>query len=140
PPTHRIRLVPHLDACRTLHFEPISRDLRDGDTPLRIGRFTDRSGINLTALNALNTNKLVFRSRVVSRYHAKIWSNDGKFYIKDTKSSTGTFLNHLRLSPADSESKPHQLKHGDIVQLGVDYQGGVEDIHKSVNIRIEVER
>ncbi|KAG1779932.1 SMAD/FHA domain-containing protein [Suillus placidus] len=140
PPTHRIRLVPHyFDACRTLHFEPISRDLRDGDTPLRIGRFTDRSDINLTALNASNSNKLVFRSRVVSRYHAKIWSNDGKLYIKDTKSSTGTFLNHLRLSPADSESKPYQLKHGDIVQLGVDYQGGVEDIHKSVNIRIEVE-
>jgi pSer/pThr/pTyr-binding forkhead associated (FHA) protein len=130
PQTHRIRLVPH----HTLHFEPISRDLRDGDSPLCIGRFTDRSSISLTA-----SNRLVFRSKVVSRYHAEIWSDDGKFYIKDTKSSTGTFLNHLRLSPADSESKPHQLKHGDIVQLGVDYQGGVEDIHKSVNIRIEVE-
>ncbi|KAG2083157.1 SMAD/FHA domain-containing protein, partial [Suillus cothurnatus] len=90
--------------------------LRDGDSPLCIGRFTDRSSISLTA-----SNKLVFRSKVVSRYHAEIWSNDGKFYIKDTKSSTGTFLNHLRLSPADTESKPHQLKHGDIVQLGVDY-------------------
>ncbi|KAG2030439.1 SMAD/FHA domain-containing protein [Suillus americanus] len=140
PPTHRICLVPHLDACRTLHFEPISRDLRDGDTPLHIGRFTDRSSISLTAFNALNTNKLFFRSRVVSRYHAEIWSNNGKFYIKDTKSSTGTFLNNIRLSPSDSESKPHQLNHGDIVQLGVDYQDGVEDTHKSVNIRIELER
>ncbi|KAG1870674.1 SMAD/FHA domain-containing protein [Suillus subalutaceus] len=140
PPTHCIRLVPHLDVRRILHFEPISRNLRDGDTPLRIGRCTDRSSISLTPLNTLNTNKLVFRSRVVSRYHAEIWSNNDKFYIKDTKSSTGTFLNNLRLSPADSESKPHQLKHGDIVQLGVDYRGGVEDIHKSINIRIELER
>ncbi|KAG1718769.1 SMAD/FHA domain-containing protein, partial [Suillus lakei] len=64
-----------------------------------------------------------FKSRVVSRYHAEIWSDNGKFYIKDTKSSTGTFLNSLRLGPADSESKPRQLKHGDIIQLGVDYQG-----------------
>lgn len=138
--THRIRLVPHLDSRRTLRFEPITRDLKDNDTPLRIGRFTDRSGIGLAAVNALNTNKLAFKSKVVSRAHAEIWADSGKFYIKDTKSSSGTFLNHLRLSPAGSESKPHQLKDGDIVQLGVDYQGGTEDIYKSVKIRIEVGR
>jgi pSer/pThr/pTyr-binding forkhead associated (FHA) protein len=139
-PTHRIRLVPHLDSRRTLRFEPITRDLKDNDTPLRIGRFTDRSGIGLAAVNALNTNKLAFKSKVVSRAHAEIWADSGKFYIKDTKSSSGTFLNHLRLSPAGSESKPHQLKDGDIVQLGVDYQGGTEDIYKSVKIRIEAGR
>lgn len=139
-PTHRIRLVPHLDSRRTLRFEPITRDLKDNDTPLRIGRFTDRSGIGLAAVNALNTNKLAFKSKVVSRAHAEIWADNGKFYIKDTKSSSGTFLNHLRLSPAGSESKPHQLKDGDIVQLGVDYQGGTEDIYKSVKIRIEAGR
>ncbi|KAG1894693.1 cytoplasmic protein [Suillus fuscotomentosus] len=138
--THRIRLVPHLDSRRTLRFEPITRDLKDNDIPLRIGRFTDRSGIGLAAVNALNTNKLAFKSKVVSRAHAEIWADNGKFYIKDTKSSSGTFLNHLRLSPAGSESKPHQLKDGDIVQLGVDYQGGTEDIYKSVKIRIEVGR
>ncbi|OAX33675.1 SMAD/FHA domain-containing protein [Rhizopogon vinicolor AM-OR11-026] len=138
--SHRIRLVPHLDSRRTLRFEPISRDLKDGDTPLRIGRFTDRSGIGLASINALSTNKLAFKSKVVSRAHAEIWSEHGKFYIKDTKSSSGTFLNHLRLSPAGSESKPHQLKDGDIVQLGVDYQGGTEDIYKSVKIRVEMGR
>lgn len=138
--THRIRLVPHLDSRRTLRFEPITRDLKDNDIPLRIGRFTDRSGIGLAAVNALNTNKLAFKSKVVSRAHAEIWADNSKFYIKDTKSSSGTFLNHLRLSPAGSESKPHQLKDGDIVQLGVDYQGGTEDIYKSVKIRIEVGR
>jgi pSer/pThr/pTyr-binding forkhead associated (FHA) protein len=138
--THRIRLVPHLDSRRTLRFEPITRDLKDNDTPLRIGRFTDRSGIGLAAVNALNTNKLAFKSKVVSRAHAEIWADNSKFYIKDTKSSSGTFLNHLRLSPAGSESKPHQLKDGDIIQLGVDYQGGTEDIYKSVKIRIEVGR
>ena len=35
-----------------------------------------------------------------------------------------------------------RLKDGDIhiLQLGVDYQGGAEDIYKSVNIRVEVGR
>ncbi|KAG2028359.1 SMAD/FHA domain-containing protein, partial [Suillus americanus] len=64
-----------------------------------------------------------FDTKVLSRVHAEIWSDNGKFYIKDTKSSSGTFLNHVRLSPAGSESKPHELKDGDIVQLGLDYQG-----------------
>lgn len=92
----------------------------------------------------MNSNKLAFKSKVVSRAHAEIWVEAGtptaKFYIKDTKSSSGTFLNHIRLSPANTESKPFQLKDGDILQLGVDYQGGTEDIYKSVKIRLELGR
>ncbi|KAF9233617.1 SMAD/FHA domain-containing protein [Melanogaster broomeanus] len=137
---HRIRLVPHLDSRRTLRFEPITRDLKDDDPPLRIGRFTDRSGIGLNAANLLSSNKLAFKSKVVSRSHAEVWLQSGKFFIKDTKSSSGTFLNHLRLSPAGQESRPYQLRDGDILQLGVDYQGGSEDIYKSVKIKIEVGR
>jgi pSer/pThr/pTyr-binding forkhead associated (FHA) protein len=141
PTNHRIRLVPHLDSRRSLRFDPIGRDLREGDTALRIGRFTDRSGLGLSALNSLNSNKLAFRSKVVSRAHAEIWVEaGGKFYIRDTKSSSGTFLNHVRLSSANAESKPFQIKDGDILQLGVDYQGGAEDIYKSVKIRIEIGR
>ncbi|KAJ3533837.1 hypothetical protein NMY22_g7171 [Coprinellus aureogranulatus] len=140
-PTHRIRLVPHLDNRRNLRFDAISRDLREGDPALRIGRFTDRSGLGLAAVNALNSNKLAFKSKVVSRAHAEIWVEaGGKFYIKDTKSSSGTFLNHVRLSPANQESKPFHIKDGDILQLGVDYQGGAEDIYKSVKIRLELGR
>ena len=137
---HRIRLVPHLDSRRTLRFEPITRDLKDDDPPLRVGRFTDRSGIGLNAANLLSSNKLAFKSKVVSRSHAEIWIESGKFFIRDTKSSSGTFLNHLRLSPAGHESRPYQLRDGDVLQLGVDYQGGSEDIYKSVKIKIEVGR
>ena len=100
--------------------------------------------MGLAAVNAMNSNKLAFKSKVVSRAHAEIWCEAGqphpKFYIKDTKSSSGTFLNHIRLSPANTESKPFQLKDGDILQLGVDYQGGTEDIYKSVKIRLELGR
>ncbi|TBU31522.1 SMAD/FHA domain-containing protein [Dichomitus squalens] len=140
-PSHRIRLVPHLDSRRSLRFDPISRDVREGDPPLRIGRFTDRSGIGIAAANATSQNKLAFKSKVVSRAHAEIWcETGGKFFIRDTKSSSGTFLNHVRLSPANNESRPHELKDGDLLQLGVDYQGGTEDIYKCVKIKIEVGR
>ncbi|KAF8806745.1 hypothetical protein BYT27DRAFT_7256746 [Phlegmacium glaucopus] len=139
--SHRIRLVPHLDTRRSLRFDAISRDLKEGDPSLRIGRFTDRSGMGLAAVNALGSNKLAFKSKVVSRAHAEIWvESGGRFFVKDTKSSSGTFLNHVRLSLANTESKPFQIKDGDILQLGVDYQGGTEDIYKSVKIKIEVGR
>ncbi|EMD36391.1 hypothetical protein CERSUDRAFT_66022 [Gelatoporia subvermispora B] len=140
-PTHRIRLVPHLDSRRSLRFDPICRDVREGDAPLRIGRFTDRSGLGLAAANALGSNKLAFKSKVVSRAHAEIWAETGgRFFIKDTKSSSGTFLNHVRLSPANTESRPSELRDGDLLQLGVDYQGGTEDIYKCVKIKVEVGR
>jgi E3 ubiquitin-protein ligase DMA1/2 len=139
--SHLIRLVPHLDTRRSLRFDAISRDLKEGDPSLRIGRFTDRSGMGLAAVNALGSNKLAFKSKVVSRAHAEIWvESGGRFFVKDTKSSSGTFLNHVRLSVANAESRPFQIKDGDILQLGVDYQGGAEDIYKSVKIKIELGR
>lgn len=97
--------------------------------------------MGLAAANALGSNKLAFKSKVVSRAHAEIWAEaGGRFLIKDTKSSSGTFLNHVRLSPANTESRPSELKDGDLLQLGVDYQGGTEDIYKCVKIKIEMGR
>ncbi len=42
-----------------------------------------------------------------------------QFYIQDTKSSNGTFVNETRLSPSGEESGPVELKTKDIVQFGV---------------------
>ena len=42
-----------------------------------------------------------------------------QFYIKDTKSSNGTFVNENRLSPSSEESGPMELRSRDIVQFGV---------------------
>lgn len=41
--SHRLRLVPHLEATRSLHFEPIEREMGEGATAVKIGRFTDRA-------------------------------------------------------------------------------------------------
>eukprot|EP00842_Homolaphlyctis_polyrhiza_P006830 jgi/Hompol1/736/HPOL_000930-RA len=74
-----------------------------------------------------STLYIAFRSKVVSRAHAEIWvGKDGQIYFRDVGSSSGSFLNRLRLSPSGKESRPYPLKSGDIIQLGVDYQGRTE--------------
>lgn len=62
----------------------------------------------------------IFDCKVLSRNHALIWYYNGKFYLQDTKSSNGTFVNNQRLSKTNEESAPHELCSGDVVQFGVD--------------------
>ncbi|KAK3847399.1 MAG: hypothetical protein J3R72DRAFT_431314 [Linnemannia gamsii] len=125
-----IRIVPHLDAPRSLHFDVVDKDVPEGFV-LKIGRFTDKQAL---------PNRVTFKSKVVSRGHAEIFTEQGKFFIRDTKSSSGTFLNHARLSPPGVESKPTLLKDGDVIQLGVDYQGGTQEIYRCVKMRLELNR
>jgi hypothetical protein len=79
-----------------------------------------------------------FDSKVLSRQHAEIWEDSGKIYIKDVKSSNGTFINGERLSPEGVESDPFELKNDDIVEFGIDIIG--EDnkttIHHKVAARV----
>ncbi|XP_068763437.1 sarcolemmal membrane-associated protein isoform X33 [Struthio camelus] len=42
------------------------------------------------------------------------------FYLQDTKSSNGTFINSQRLSRGSEESPPCEIMSGDIIQFGVD--------------------
>lgn len=104
---------------------------------LRVGRFTDRSSSGAHP----DPLRVAFKSKVVSRGHAEVWCDEqGKFFIKDTKSSSGTFLNHIRLSAPGAESRAFPLKDGDVLQLGVDYQGGTEEIYRCVKMRVELNR
>ncbi|BGP15929.1 hypothetical protein JCM10213_003641 [Rhodosporidiobolus nylandii] len=140
--SHKLRLVPHLESSRSLHFDPIERDLAPSAI-IRVGRFTDRHGSasNASPGTATEPARVAFKSKVVSRGHAEIWVDDaGKFFIRDTKSSSGTFLNHIRLSSPNVESRPYNLKDGDVLQLGVDYQGGTEEIYRCVKMRVELNR
>ena len=56
-----------------------------------------------------------FDSKVLSRQHAEVWEDGGKIYIRDVKSSNGTFINAERLSAEGVESDPFELKTDDIV-------------------------
>ncbi|KAI6021229.1 hypothetical protein EDC04DRAFT_2901297 [Pisolithus marmoratus] len=79
-----------------------------------------------------------FDSKVLSRQHAEIWEDGGKIYIKDVKSSNGTFINGERLSLEGVESEPFELKNDDVVEFGIDIIG--EDnkttIHHKVAARV----
>ncbi|ORZ23449.1 hypothetical protein BCR42DRAFT_404789 [Absidia repens] len=126
-----VRIVPNIEnPSRSLIFDIFDRDLEPA-VYIKIGRFTDRSH---------STNHMSFKSKVVSRAHCELWVENEKLFVRDTKSSSGTFLNHIRISPPNQESLPYEIKDGDIVQLGVDYQGGVEEIYRSVKMRFEVNR
>ncbi|XP_078384658.1 uncharacterized protein LOC144667143 isoform X1 [Oculina patagonica] len=80
--------------------------------PVKIGRSVAKS--------RPATNNCIFDCKVLSRNHAILWYEDGKFYLQDTKSSNGTFVNNVRLSKGSEESEPKEIKSGDIVQFGVD--------------------
>ncbi|KAI0360813.1 hypothetical protein OH77DRAFT_1393258 [Trametes cingulata] len=79
-----------------------------------------------------------FDSKVLSRQHAEVWEDSGKIWIKDVKSSNGTFINGERLSPEGLESEPYELKSDDVVEFGIDIVG--EDnktiVHHKVAARV----
>ena len=85
---------------------------------IRVGRFVDKA--------PTSEDMITFKSKVISRNHAEIWSVNGEVYIRDTKSQSGTFLNAMRLSEPSKESKPYRLKPGDMIQFGVDYKNATE--------------
>lgn len=82
---------------------------------------------------------IAFRSKVVSRSHAEIWVGlNSRIYFRDNGSSSGTFLNQMRLSPSGERSRPHVINSGDIIQLGVDYQNNQREIFRCVVMKFIV--
>lgn len=45
---------------------------------------------------------------------------NGGFFLRDTKSSNGTFVNNERLAVTGEESEARQIFTGDIIQFGVE--------------------
>ncbi|KYK61841.1 FHA domain containing protein [Drechmeria coniospora] len=138
-----IRLSAYYDPRSTrpsLSFPPISRTLPHGGDVIRVGRYSERDGQAGMAANQPSAAPVGFKSKVVSRRHCEFWSEDGKWFIRDVKSSSGTFLNHIRLSPPSQESKAYAVNDGDIVQLGIDFKGGEEMIFRCVKMRLELNR
>ncbi|KAF9875067.1 FHA domain-containing protein [Colletotrichum karsti] len=100
---------------------------------LRIGRQTNQKTIP-TAVNGY------FDSKVLSRQHAEIWADRmGKIYIRDVKSSNGTFVNGTRLSQENRESEPHELQTGDHLELGIDIVSEDQKtvVHHKVAAKVE---
>lgn len=136
---YSVRLTPlidHSSSSSGLYFAPIIRKLKSSSS-ISIGRYTEK---NKSAAHAPQGSSapIVFKSKVVSRTHALFQCNEeGQWFLKDCKSSSGTFLNHIRLSPASQESTLMPLIDGDVIQLGMDYRGGTEEVYRCVKMRCE---
>lgn len=110
---------------------------------VKIGRQTNLK----TVPNASNG---FFDSKVLSRMHAEVWAEGGRvrppcftsltfadldavfrpqIWIKDVKSSNGTFINGERLSPEGVESEAFELHTDDVVEFGIDI---VSDDNKTI--------
>ena len=82
------------------------------DSPAKVGRShkEDRS----------ESGNCFFDCKVLSRAHAKLLYDEGKFYLVDTGSSNGSFVNNIRLSKCGEESKVTQVYTGDLIRFGSD--------------------
>lgn len=100
---------------------------------LRIGRQTNNKTLP-TPQNGY------FDSKVLSRQHAEIWADrNGKVFIRDVKSSNGTFVNGQRLSQENKDSDPHELREQDMLELGIDIVSEDQKtvVHHKVAARVE---
>lgn len=100
---------------------------------LKIGRQTNAKTVP-TPVNGF------FDSKVLSRQHAEIWAEkNGKIWIRDVRSSNGTFVNGQRLSPENKESEPHELRQHDTLELGIDIVSEDQKtiVHHKVSAKVE---
>ncbi|BFZ10547.1 hypothetical protein BsWGS_13584 [Bradybaena similaris] len=80
--------------------------------PVKIGRSVARA--RPSASNG------IFDCKVLSRHHAMLWYEAGKFYLQDTKSSNGTFIDNQRLCKGGEESPAREIYSGSVIQFGVE--------------------
>ena len=100
---------------------------------LRIGRQTNAKTVP-TPVNGY------FDSKVLSRQHAEVWADrNGKIWIRDVKSSNGTFVNGVRLSAENRDSEPHELRENDMLELGIDIVSEDQKsiVHHKVSAKVE---
>lgn len=125
---------PHNPSRPSLSFTTISRTVTEDDALICVGRYSERESKD-TGIHAVG-----FKSKVVSRKHCEFSRSQDAWFVRDVGSSSGTFLNHIRLSQPNVESKPYPVRDGDLIQLGIDFRGGEEMIFRCVRMRIECNR
>jgi hypothetical protein len=69
-----------------------------------------------TSVGRDEINEVRLESKTVSRRHALVAPREGKWWIADTGSFNGTFLNERRVPPGVAL----QLRHGDRIRLGAE--------------------
>eukprot|EP00158_Paraphelidium_tribonemae_P008169 Partr_v1_DN28500_c1_g1_i1_m41625 len=107
-------------------------------TPARLGRSNTQNFPNFVTMGI---------SQVVSRNHLDIWhktgDHGGTFWIRDTGSNSGTWINGIRLSEPGIPSEEYSVRTGDMIRIGTDYKsanaapGDSKDFrHKCIIVRV----
>lgn len=87
----------------------------------------------LIAKSKASEGNAIFDCKVLSRNHAILWyTADGRFWVKDTKSSNGTFINDNKLG-----NDPAELHYGDTVKFGVEViENSRQEVHGCIIARV----
>ncbi len=67
---------------------------------------------DMTTIGRTNGNDLIISGRTVSRRHARLWFDNGRWYLEDLQSANGTLVNNVRIF------QPAQLNDGDLISFG----------------------
>ncbi|KAL3234415.1 Vacuolar protein sorting-associated protein 64 [Nakaseomyces bracarensis] len=108
---------------------PVANTNSNDNISLNNGGKSNKNSSTSTQVHPDNGN---FDSRVLSRNHAYLSCDyyTGKIYLRDLKSSNGTFLNGKRIDQHDIE-----IKIGDLIDLGTDIDTKLE--HRKISAIIE---
>ncbi|XP_037728716.1 sarcolemmal membrane-associated protein [Drosophila subpulchrella] len=89
----------------------------------------------LIAKSKASDGNAIFDCKVLSRNHAMLWyTPDGRFWVKDTKSSNGTFINDNKLG-----NDPAELHSGDTVKFGVEViENSRQEVHGCIIARVSL--
>ncbi|GAC1393073.1 MAG: hypothetical protein NVS4B11_23970 [Ktedonobacteraceae bacterium] len=66
----------------------------------------------VTSIGRTNGNDLIISGRTVSRTHAQLWFDAGRWFLKDLQSANGTLINGIRIV----QTMP--LNDGDVINFG----------------------
>ncbi|ODQ50494.1 hypothetical protein SAICODRAFT_21469 [Saitoella complicata NRRL Y-17804] len=139
---------PHLQTANSssvfLILHPLNNTFQKKTLPLPPHPQTLRIGRQTSSKTVPSESNPFFDSKVLSRSHAEIFTSQTtpfRVFIRDVRSSNGTFVNGVRLSKEGEESEPVELREGDVLELGIDIlgdEGGRERVvHQKVAARVE---
>ena len=66
----------------------------------------------VTTIGRTNGNDFIIAGRTVSRRHARLWFDNGHWYLEDLQSANGTLVNNMRIY------QPVVLHDGDVIHFG----------------------
>jgi pSer/pThr/pTyr-binding forkhead associated (FHA) protein len=66
---------------------------------------------DVTTIGRTNGNDFIIAGRTVSRRHARLWFDNGLWYLEDLQSANGTLVNGERIQQT-------VLRDGDLIQFG----------------------